>query len=99
MTSDTGLLLLAEHAASSGDIARIGTALAPKPGWIICEDELANDAGVATNGLLQKGRTSLFKYCLGVAGAILPNAAVPITPFMLLDSRLNDRLAQASIAF
>ncbi len=30
MTSDAGLLLLAEHAARSGDIARIATALAPK---------------------------------------------------------------------
>jgi hypothetical protein len=30
MTSDAGLLLLAEHAAQSGDIARIAAALAPK---------------------------------------------------------------------
>lgn len=30
MTSDAGLLLLAEHAARSGDIARIAAALAPK---------------------------------------------------------------------
>jgi hypothetical protein len=30
MTSDAGLLLLAEHARCSGDIARIATALAPK---------------------------------------------------------------------
>ena len=30
MTSDAGLLLLAEHAAHSGDIARIAAALAPK---------------------------------------------------------------------
>jgi hypothetical protein len=29
MTSDAGLLLLAEHAARSGDIARIAAALAP----------------------------------------------------------------------
>lgn len=66
MTSDTGLLLLAEHAASCGDIARIGTALAPKPGRVICGDEPANDAGVAANGLLQKGRVFLFKSCLGM---------------------------------
>ena len=30
MTSDAGLLLLAEHATRSGDIARIAAALAPK---------------------------------------------------------------------
>lgn len=30
MSSDAGLLLLAEHAARSGDIARIAAALAPK---------------------------------------------------------------------
>jgi hypothetical protein len=30
MTSDAGLLLLAEHAARSDDIARIADALAPK---------------------------------------------------------------------
>jgi hypothetical protein len=48
-TSDAGLLLLGEHAARSGDTALIGTALAPKPGVIICEDEAANDVWVTTN--------------------------------------------------